>query len=90
MLPTIKKFLVALVISVVAAGLYGCASSSTDDGAATASRCQGVGEEACAASDNARQLRDAAAYQDEPELGYVKSPPGMLPMPLTSRNSPAN
>jgi hypothetical protein len=90
MSPTFRKFVLALAISALAAGLSGCASSSPDDGAATASRCEGAGEEACAASDNARQLRDAAAYQDEPELGYVKSPPGMLPMPLTSRNSPAN
>jgi hypothetical protein len=44
----------------------------------------------CEASDNARQLRDAADYKEEPELGYVKSPVGMLPMPLTTRNSPLN
>lgn len=80
----------AVAILVASAGLYGCASSTTGDADASASACPTVGAQACEASDNARQLRDAAAYQDEPELGYVKSPPGMLPMPLTSRNSPLN
>ena len=82
-------FAVALAIFVVAAGLCGCASvGSPDSSVTTAAACQGASEAACEASDNARQLRDAAAYQNEPELGYVKSPPGMLPMPTTSRNSP--
>ena len=84
-----RPLAVALAIFVAAAGLCGCASmGSPDDGFAMAAPCQGASEEACAASDNARQLRDAAAYQSEPELGYVKSPPGMLPMPTTSKNSP--
>lgn len=77
-------------IFVAAAGLYGCASSDTEAGTAMASPCQDIDQHACEASDNARQLRDAADYQGEPELGYVNSPPGMLPMPLTSRNSPLN
>jgi hypothetical protein len=84
-----RPLVLALAIFVAAACLCGCASiGSPDDGVTMASPCQGASEEACAASDNARQLRDADAYQNEPELGYVKSPPGMLPMPTTSRNSP--
>jgi hypothetical protein len=84
-----KPLVVALAIFGAAAGLCGCASvGSPDDGVTMAAPCQGASQEACAASDNARQLRDAAAYQNEPELGYVKSPVGMLPMPTTSKNSP--
>ena len=80
---------IALAIFVAAAGLGGCASmGSPDDGVAMATSCESAGADACQESDNARQLRDAAAYQNEPELGYVKSPPGMLPMPTTSKNSP--
>jgi hypothetical protein len=83
---TATKMLAAAAIFGVAACFYGCASSDPNDTAAAAASCQGAGDQACADSDNARQLRDAAAYQSEPELGYVNSPPGMLPMPLTSRN----
>ena len=84
-----KVTIVAIAIFAAAASFSGCASiGSPDDGVTMAAPCQGASEAACEASDNARQLRDAAAYQDEPELGYVKSPPGMLPMPTTSRNSP--
>src|SRR5713226_4117275 len=85
-----KKLVVAVAILMVASVLYGCASSDPDDAAAMASPCEGIDQQACEASDNARQLRDEADYQGEPELGYVNSPPGMLPMPLTSRNSPLN
>jgi hypothetical protein len=85
-----RKLVVALAIFMAAASLYGCASSDPDEASAGATPCQGIDQQACEASDNARQLRDAADYQGEPELGYVKSPPGMLPMPLTSRNSPLN
>jgi len=73
----------------VSATLYGCGPSDENDVAAMAAPCQGD-QQSCEALDNARQLRDAADYGTEPELGYVKSPPGMLPMPLTSRNSPLN
>jgi uncharacterized protein YceK len=84
-----KPLVIALAIFIAAAALSGCASiGSPDDGVTMAAPCQGASEAACEASDNARQLRDAAAYESEPELGYVKSPPGMLPMPTTSRNSP--
>ena len=44
----------------------------------------------CEARDNARQIRDEADYQDEPSLGYLSSPPGLLPIPLTSRNTSSN
>ena len=84
-----RPLVVALAIFVAATAMCGCASmGSSDNGAAMAKSCEGAGEGDCAASDNARQLRDAAAYQNEPELGYVKSPVGMLPMPTTSKNSP--
>jgi len=84
----VRNLAAAVAILIVAGSFYGCASSD-DDPAAMVSPCQGD-QATCEASDNARQLRDAADYKDEPELGYVKSPVGMLPMPLTSRNSPLN
>ena len=80
------KLVVAIAILLVSATLYGCGPSD-ENAAALAAPCQGD-QQSCEALDNARQLRDAADYSTEPELGYVKSPPGMLPMPLTSRNSP--
>ncbi len=79
----------AIAVLLVSATLYGCGPSDENDTAAMATPCEGD-QQACEAIDNARQLRDAADYNTEPELGYVKSPPGMLPMPLTSRNSPLN
>ena len=89
--------LVFVAILVAAATLYGCASSvdpPTDDDAA-ASACEITADAAnspdCSNSaDNARQKRDAADYKDEPALGYLESPPGLLPIPLTSRNSSSN
>jgi hypothetical protein len=83
------KLVIAITILLLSATLYGCGSSDENDAAAIAGPCQGD-QQSCEALDNARQLRDAADYGTEPELGYVKSPPGMLPMPLTSRNSPLN
>jgi hypothetical protein len=86
----VRKMLIAIAIPLLAsATLYGCGPSDENDVAAMAAPCQGD-QQSCEALDNARQLRDAADYGTEPELGYVKSPPGMLPMPLTSRNSPLN
>ena len=84
----VRRLVVAIAILLVSASLYGCAPDA-DDAIAMAAPCQGD-QQSCEALDNARQLRDAADYGTEPELGYVKSPPGMLPMPLTSRNSPLN
>jgi len=86
---TMKTF-VAVAILAMATGIYGCASSDADQlAAATATNaCQDQSE--CEARDNARQIRDEVDYQDEPSLGYLQSPPGMLPIPLTSRNTSSN
>lgn len=78
---TTKRLLAAAILA--AAGLYGCASSDT-----AAATCQVQGD--CEARDNARQERDAADYQNEPALGYLQSPPGLLPVPVTSRNASSN
>ena len=86
---TIRRVLGVAVLA-AAAGLYGCASSTTDQDAAVTTSCQGKNQQDCEARDNARQLRDAAEYQDEPALGYLQSPPGLLPVPLTSRNTSSN
>jgi len=86
---TIKRLLGVAVLA-AATGLYGCASSITDQDAAAITSCQGEDQQECEARDNARQLRDAAEYQDEPSLGYLRSPPGLLPVPLTSRNTSSN
>ncbi len=84
------KRLLGVAVLAAAAGLYGCASSTADQDAAMTTACQGENRQECEARDNARQLRDAADYQDEPALGYLQSPPGLLPVPLTSRNSSSN
>jgi len=84
------KRLLGVAVLAAAAGLYGCASSTTGQDAAMTISCQGKDRQECEARDNARQLRDAADYQDEPALGYLQSPPGSLPVPLTSRNGSSN
>jgi hypothetical protein len=81
--------LLAVAILAAATGFYGCASSDSEQMAA-ATTCQGEDQSDCEARDNARQIRDEADYQDEPSLGYLNSPPGLLPIPLTSRNSSSN
>jgi hypothetical protein len=83
------KRLLAVAIFAAAAGLYGCASSDPEQmAAAMKPTCQDQSD--CEARDNARQIRDEADYQDEPALGYLESPPGLLPIPLTSRNTSPN
>jgi hypothetical protein len=81
--------LLAVAILAAAIGLYGCASDSEQTATATTS-CHGEDQSDCEARDNARQIRDEADYQDEPALGYLNSPPGLLPIPLTSRNTSPN
>ena len=81
--------LLAVAILAAAAGLYGGASDSEQVATATTT-CQGQDQSDCEARDNARQIRDEADYQDEPSLGYLNSPPGLLPIPLTSRNTSPN
>ena len=82
--------LLAVAILAVAAGFYGCASSDSDSPKVASTTCQGQDQTDCEARDNARQIRDEADYQTEPALGYLQSPPGLLPIPLTSRNSSPN
>ena len=82
--------LLAVAILAVATGFYGCASSDSDVTKVASTTCQGQDQTDCEARDNARQIRDEADYQTEPALGYLSSPPGLLPIPLTSRNTSAN
>jgi len=82
------KRLFAIAILAAGAGLYGCASSDTQIAANTT--CHGQDQSDCEARDNARQIRDETDYQHEPALGYLNSPPGLLPIPLTSRNTSSN
>ncbi|HZC46284.1 MAG TPA: hypothetical protein VE243_07400 [Candidatus Acidoferrum sp.] len=84
---TIKR-LIAVAMLAAAVGLYGCSSSDPDSTVAVAATCEA--QQDCEAVDNARQIRDEVDYQTEPALGYLNSPPGMLPIPLTSRNTSAN
>lgn len=85
---TIRRLLVASILAATAALLlYGCASSDADQPEIAAVTCQGEAD--CEARDNARQQRDADDYQNEPALGYLNSPPGLLPVPVTSRNTSA-
>jgi len=82
---TIRRLLAAAILTATAFLLYGCASSDADQPLSAAATCQG--QKDCEASDNARQQRDADDYQNEPALGYLRSPPGLLPVPVTSRNT---
>ena len=82
--------LLAVAILAVAAGFYGCASSDGDLPKVASTTCHGQDQTDCEARDNARQIRDEADYQTEPALGYLSSPPGLLPIPLTSRNTSSN
>lgn len=87
--------LLAVAILVTATGVWGCASTyvqPTDSDAASACEitAAAAGAAECNSADLARQARDAADYKDEPALGYLNSPPGLLPIPLTSRNPSPN
>lgn len=86
---TLKRFMAVAMIA-AAMSLFGCAPSSDDQTAAATTTCSGTDHQNCEARDNARQERDAQDYQDEPALGYLSSPPGLLPVPLTSRNTSSN
>jgi hypothetical protein len=89
MIRTIHLVLAAVVLAATV-GLYGCASSDSDSPKVASTTCHGQDQTDCEARDNARQIRDEADYQTEPALGYLSSPPGLLPIPLTSRNTSAN
>jgi hypothetical protein len=85
MIDSLTKRFLAVVVLATAAGFYGCASS---DPAQTAmNTCQGADQQDCEARDNARQIRDEVDYQQEPSLGYLSSPQGLLPIPVTVRNT---
>lgn len=85
------KFALAVTALAAAVVLYGCAdyvSPAID----AASACEVTAASAvdCNADDLARQARDAADYKNEPALGYLNSPPGLLPIPVSARNSSPN
>ena len=92
-----SRLKLALVVTVLAAAasLYGCASTyvpPTDDDSAAAceTTAAAAGAPECNSADLARQARDADDYKDEPALGYLNSPPGLLPIPVSARNPSAN
>lgn len=91
-----SRLKIAFVVAALAAaaGLYGCASSYVEPTNDAASACEITAAAAsaaeCNSDDLARQARDAADYKDEPALGYLNSPPGMLPIPVSSRNTSPN
>ena len=86
--------IIAAAIFAAATGLYGCASTYVVPPTDTAASCEITAAAAasndCNSDDLARQARDEADYKTEPALGYLSSPPGLLPIPLTSRNTSAN
>ena len=96
MIGSMMKRLVAVAMLVAPTALYGCASSyvepTNDDAAASACEitAAAAGAAECNSDDLARQARDEADYKDEPALGYLNSPMGMLPIPVSSRNTSAN
>jgi hypothetical protein len=89
MIDSLMKRLLAVAVLAAAAGFYGCASSDPAQTTAMNS-CQGTDQQDCAARDNARQIRDEVDYQQEPSLGYLSSPQGLLPIPVTVRNTSSN
>ncbi|WP_424670757.1 hypothetical protein [Candidatus Binatus sp.] len=89
------KLTLVVTMLAAAAGLYGCASTyiqPTDDDATSACQVTAAAASAaeCNSADLARQARDAADYKDEPALGYLNSPPGLLPIPVAARNTSSN
>jgi hypothetical protein len=89
------KFALVVMVVAAAAGLYGCASTyilpNDEDAAAGCETTAAAASAAeCNSADLARQARDADDYKDEPALGYLNSPPGMLPIPVSARNTSAN
>src|SRR5579863_9138698 len=96
MIESTFKRLLAVMMLVEATALYGCASSYVEPtGDDAASGCEITAAAASAPECNsanrddlARQARDEADYKDEPALGYLTSPPGLLPIPVNSRNTP--
>ena len=86
----IIRLVLAAVVFATTASLYGCASPEDQVAAAMTKTNTCADQSDCEARDNARQIRDEADYQDEPALGYLNSPPGLLPIPLTSRNTSPN
>jgi hypothetical protein len=86
------KLVFVVTLLAAATGLYGCASTnydppSEDNAAACEVTAAAAAAGDCNSDDIARQARDAADYKDEPALGYLNSPPGLLPVPVSTRNS---
>jgi hypothetical protein len=86
------KVTLAVIAFAAAIGLYGCAPGYVSPTIDAASACEITAASAvdCNADDLARQARDAADYKNEPALGYLNSPPGLLPVPVSARNSSSN
>jgi hypothetical protein len=95
MIDSMMNRLAAVAILVAATALYGCASTYVEPaGDTAASACEITAAAAsaaeCNSDDLARQARDEADYKDEPALGYLNSPMGLLPIPVSARNTSAN
>ena len=90
---TLKLAFVVTALT-AATALWGCASTVADpppDDAAAACEVTAASSADCPNPDDLeRQARDAADYKNEPALGYLNSPPGLLPVPVSARNSSAN
>lgn len=80
-----SKLLILVVALTLAVVSSRCAS--TTPATEMAARCDTGDRQACVSADDAKEIRDEAEYEHEPEMGYIQSPPGMmLPMPIQSRN----
>jgi hypothetical protein len=88
---TLKLAFVVTVLT-AATALWGCASSDLPPTEDLGAACEVTAASAvdCNPGDLERQARDAADYKNEPALGYLTSPPGLLPVPVSARNSSAN
>jgi hypothetical protein len=83
-----SKLLIVVAALTLALGSSRCASATPATEMAT--RCQTGDRQACVSADDAKEVRDEAEYAHEPEMGLMQSPPGMLPIPVQSRNQHSN
>ena len=88
---TLKLAFVVTALT-AATALWSCAASDVQPTEDLAAACEVTAASAvdCNPSDLERQARDADDYKNEPALGYLNSPPGLLPVPVSARNSSPN
>lgn len=75
-----------IVVAALTLAVVSSRCASTTPATEMAARCDTGDRQACVSADDAKEVRDEAEYAHEPEMGFIESPPGLLPMPIQSRN----